>query len=221
MISGRTIRRSTPLARKGEPNTTSAVRTAGFGGCTFGRTKCRGLSFGLPRGPLDLAGFVSAVEPRCMDLVVVKKVFPIWNSCSEIQIHRPFERCLHRTRRISCGLDPGMKACWSRHIATGKIEEQMSDWSQRFEQPITLSDGCELATLADARGFVLSLPVSVTQTHAWNIAVAQLLIAARDGDATQIAMARTALERAIRDVSPGMDWPAESSWMPTPRQRPR
>ena len=87
----------------------------------------------------------------------------------------------------------------------------MPDWSQRFEQPITLSDGRELATLADARGFALSLPISVTQTHAWNIAVAQLLVAARDGDATQIALARMAIERAIHDVTPGVERRAASS----------
>src|SRR5262249_10225050 len=54
-------------------------------------------------------------------------------------------------------------------------------WSAPLSRPITLRDGKGLATLADARAFVLALPAADQEHNAWQRAAALLIEAAENG----------------------------------------
>jgi len=69
-------------------------------------------------------------------------------------------------------------------------------WSARFKQPIPLPDGGQLETLADARAYLLGLSEDEMKTYTWQVALANLLRAAR-GDGIGIDFARISLALAL------------------------
>jgi hypothetical protein len=81
-------------------------------------------------------------------------------------------------------------------------------WSARLGRTIELRDDIKIATLSDARAFVLGLPLDVQTGRAWQRAAALLLEAAEDSDC--IEAATTELEHALFIY--GLWRPAESRW---------
>jgi hypothetical protein len=71
----------------------------------------------------------------------------------------------------------------------------MAHWESKLSRIIELRDGTKLATLTDARAFILELPEADQQRSAWYIAVVQLLAAAEEGGS--IEDATYAIERAL------------------------
>jgi hypothetical protein len=71
-------------------------------------------------------------------------------------------------------------------------------WSYKFKKPIALKDGREIATLAEARDLVLSLPSARQITPFWQYAVRLMLeVAYYDGKPSLVG-ARMQLTRALR-----------------------
>jgi len=54
-------------------------------------------------------------------------------------------------------------------------------WSQRFVPAVPLPDGGELATLSDARAYILALPADTQQLPRWQAATEALLLVGQHG----------------------------------------
>ena len=71
-------------------------------------------------------------------------------------------------------------------------------WVRKFDEPIALKDGRKIATLADARRLMLSLPELHLRTHQWeHVGGLMLKAACRDGGFA-LAQARAQLPRALK-----------------------
>jgi hypothetical protein len=70
-------------------------------------------------------------------------------------------------------------------------------WVRKFDQPIALKDGRKLATLADARRLMLSLPELRQRTHHWQHTADLLLKAASRDGRFALAQVRAQLPRAL------------------------
>jgi hypothetical protein len=84
----------------------------------------------------------------------------------------------------------------------------MTSWSRKLARTIELRDDIKIATLSDARAFVLSLPDDVHAGGAWQRVVGLLLEAAEHNERIEAATAE--LERAL--FSYGLWVPAEGRW---------
>ena len=73
----------------------------------------------------------------------------------------------------------------------------MSHWRRQFTEPIRLSDGRSIVTLAQARDLILSLTDAQQQRPFWSYAVVLLLAAADSGEASDIQDAVRQLLRAL------------------------
>lgn len=74
-------------------------------------------------------------------------------------------------------------------------------WSARFDDPIALPDGGELATLLDAGNYITALPPKTQRRPEWLAAAeALLLVAERDGPTM---LARIGVVRALSGEPPG------------------
>ena len=62
-----------------------------------------------------------------------------------------------------------------------KARKPNGGWSAPLSRPLVLRDGKRLATLADARDFVLALPPGYQERNAWQRAAALLIEAAEHG----------------------------------------
>jgi hypothetical protein len=71
-------------------------------------------------------------------------------------------------------------------------------WSYKFKKPITLKDGRTIATLAEARDFVLSLPAARQMAPLWQYAVTLMLEVAYHGGAPSLVGARMQITRALK-----------------------
>jgi hypothetical protein len=71
-------------------------------------------------------------------------------------------------------------------------------WVRKFDEPIALKDGRTLATLADARRLMVSLPVIHLRAHHWPYAGDLLLKAASRDGGFALAQARAQLPRALK-----------------------
>ena len=71
-------------------------------------------------------------------------------------------------------------------------------WVRKFSEPIALKDGRLLESLADARGVMLSLPVSYQRTPHWQQSSDLLLKAASRDGAFALAQAQAQLPRTLR-----------------------
>ena len=60
----------------------------------------------------------------------------------------------------------------------------MTDWSRRFEHPITLPDGRTLSTLRDAGDYITSLPKAIHEAPEWQAAMEALILVAMLDHAT-------------------------------------
>jgi hypothetical protein len=78
-------------------------------------------------------------------------------------------------------------------------------WHQRFDDPIALSNGRELATLEDAARFVQKLPKTEQQRPHWQLTVETLINAAEGRNF--IMHARIAVLRALHHDKPAPDTP--------------
>ena len=74
-------------------------------------------------------------------------------------------------------------------------------WSARFDAPIPLPDGRELATLLDAGGYVEALPAKIQLRPEWQAATEALLLVAERGGPTMLA--RIGMMRALNGTTPG------------------
>ncbi|MDD1534575.1 MULTISPECIES: hypothetical protein [unclassified Bradyrhizobium] len=73
-------------------------------------------------------------------------------------------------------------------------------WSARFDAPIPLADGRQLATLLDAANYVAALPPKLQTRPEWQAAAeALLLVAERNGPPM---MARIGMMRALNAGNP-------------------
>jgi hypothetical protein len=70
-------------------------------------------------------------------------------------------------------------------------------WSRHLSEKIDLADGSVLATLAEARAFVLAIPEPAAQHTKWQNIVGVLLSAARSGREDLIRIATDQLKRAF------------------------
>jgi len=68
-------------------------------------------------------------------------------------------------------------------------------WSRRFDDPIALSDGRELATLRDAGDYVTGLPPEIAAQQHWQTATRELLMAAERGGL--VLLAEWAMRQAL------------------------
>jgi hypothetical protein len=71
----------------------------------------------------------------------------------------------------------------------------MADWSRRFEDPITLTDGRTLSTLRDAGDYITSLPKAEHKAAEWQAAMEALILVATLGGPTLFA--RIGVVRAL------------------------
>ena len=69
-------------------------------------------------------------------------------------------------------------------------------WSARFEEPIRLRGGRNLATLQQAADYIMKLPEDVQQQERWQIAVENLINAAESGGGW-LMFARIGVMRAL------------------------
>ncbi len=69
-------------------------------------------------------------------------------------------------------------------------------WSARFSPPIPLPGGGELATLHDARAFLIRLPRHEYNLPRWQTALAAVLMVGSDGGPTDFA--RIGMMQALR-----------------------
>lgn len=74
-------------------------------------------------------------------------------------------------------------------------------WSARFSEPISVPGGRKLATLADARAYVLKLDQDIRGTNIWETAIRNMLCAAADGSGPWVEFARATIELAIANPS--------------------
>ena len=81
-------------------------------------------------------------------------------------------------------------------------------WSAKLARTIELRDDIKLATLSEARAFVLGLPDDVQAGGAWQRVAGLLLDAAEDNG--RVEAATTGLEHAL--FSYGLWAPAEGRW---------
>jgi hypothetical protein len=54
----------------------------------------------------------------------------------------------------------------------------MTDWSRRFDDPITMPDGRIIRTIGDAAEYATSLPKKVGNTEPWQLAARFIVISA-------------------------------------------
>jgi hypothetical protein len=73
----------------------------------------------------------------------------------------------------------------------------MPSWSKKFRNPLTLRDGREIATLADARDLLLALPERHKSRPHLQYAVELLIDAAERGSRASIDDASAQLSRAL------------------------
>ncbi|WP_158816170.1 hypothetical protein [Methylocapsa sp. S129] len=73
-----------------------------------------------------------------------------------------------------------------------------SSWSYQFSKPIALKDGRKIATLAEARDFVLALPSARQIAPLWQYAVALMLEVAYRSGKPALTGARMQLKYALR-----------------------
>jgi hypothetical protein len=71
-------------------------------------------------------------------------------------------------------------------------------WIRKFDEPIALKDGRKIATLADARRLMLSLPEIRLRSRHWQDAGELLLKAANSQGSFALARARAQLPRALQ-----------------------
>ena len=86
-------------------------------------------------------------------------------------------------------------------------------WSALLSRPLTLRDGKKLATLADARAFVLALPAAYQDRNAWQSAAGLLMAAAEHGGSVEAAtdqVAAAAFMQAMLRLEPRDDRPAQT-----------
>ena len=60
-------------------------------------------------------------------------------------------------------------------------------WLAKLSHPIALKDGTRLATLADARAFILNEPEHIQERFSWQRAAEALIRAADSGDEIEAA----------------------------------
>jgi hypothetical protein len=85
---------------------------------------------------------------------------------------------------------------------------QPNAWRRKLARPIVLKDGTKLATLSDARAFVLARPGNVQGEKAWKRAAGLLLEAAQDS--RRVEAATTEIEHALF---------LQGLWVPTTERR--
>lgn len=76
----------------------------------------------------------------------------------------------------------------------------MKNWGRRFDDPIPLADGRELATLRQAADHIMRLPKKTRDSEPWQLAV-RILIAAAEGR-DFVMHARIAVAKAVRGKEP-------------------
>jgi hypothetical protein len=77
-------------------------------------------------------------------------------------------------------------------------------WQRRFDDPIALPNGRELATLRDAGEYIAALPAKTAREPHWQTAAGELLISAEQGGI--LMLAEIAMRKAIHH---GQDPPAK------------
>jgi hypothetical protein len=73
----------------------------------------------------------------------------------------------------------------------------MAVWSRKFAKPIVLASGASIATLSQARTFVLRLSPFDQQTAWWQFATELLLKAAKTGRTKDVQDAADQFSRAL------------------------
>jgi len=63
-----------------------------------------------------------------------------------------------------------------------------SGWSRPLARPIAVRGGTKIATLADARAFIIALPAYIQERSSWQHAAKLLLSAADGGDVEPASM---------------------------------
>jgi hypothetical protein len=69
------------------------------------------------------------------------------------------------------------------------------DWSRKFDDPIPLPRGRQLATLADAGKYITKLPKAEHEAAEWQAAMEALILVATHGGPTMLA--RIGVMRAL------------------------
>jgi hypothetical protein len=78
------------------------------------------------------------------------------------------------------------------------VLSQSFSWSYKFARPIMLKDGRKIATLAEARDFVLSLPDASQLAPFWQYAVSLMLEVAYRSGKPALAGARMQFTAALK-----------------------
>ena len=71
-------------------------------------------------------------------------------------------------------------------------------WSRKLTRPIALNDGRALATLSEARAFILALPEPHQHSERWRYAEELLNKAAENGEKYAVMDASAQLNRALK-----------------------
>lgn len=69
-------------------------------------------------------------------------------------------------------------------------------WTPHFDPPVPMA-AADLITLADARNYILSLPITMQEFDDWQVAAEILLNAAEFGGSEWIKLARAGMVQAI------------------------
>ena len=70
-----------------------------------------------------------------------------------------------------------------------------ADWSRKFDEPIALPKGRQLATLKDAGNYITKLPKAEHEAQEWQAAMEALILVATSGGPTMFA--RIGVMRAL------------------------
>lgn len=75
------------------------------------------------------------------------------------------------------------------------------NWSSKFDDPIPLPDGGQLATLRDAGNYIAALPKSLQDSERWQLATKDLMRAATETVEWRF-FARLAIMKALYGTTP-------------------
>jgi hypothetical protein len=85
------------------------------------------------------------------------------------------------------------------------LQEVTTNWSRKFEEPISLPDGRQLVTLRDAGDYITALPKAEYIAPEWQAAMGALILVAKIGGPTmlpRIGVMRALNRHAVREFNP-------------------